>query len=276
MTDENNKDLEEEATEQAEDETLDQNATTAAEEDNQEEDSNEDKKDEDTTQDTKTKEEEIGKVKHDLEMSEKRRQDQDKYIGKLHKDRLRATQETEKLKKLQEKADNAFEEGDVSKGRSYVEDAALIKSELETLNAAQLKFENRSRILDTVPNFEELKTDIIEYAKSTGVSDEMLETFKEDPFKFNADNVIQYAKAVLKDRHIKTLEGEIVNLKRQNPQIVKDIKKATEHTTMTNKAGSSEVNAKDKINLDMTSEDIAKMSYEERAILLKNLQSENE
>ena len=161
------------------------------------------------------------------------------------------------------------------------EQKAKVEQQIEAANTELQYRQNKSAIVQVVPDYEDTVDDIIEYLKevdppreveingkkmTVGTTDEAVAQFKKDPFVVSAQKAIEFVnnarlfkKSQLYQQKAKVLEGK-------PRQILDKVTKAARHKTATSSpSGTSESNAS-----DVTEADISSMSDADLQNFIKN------
>lgn len=160
---------------------------------------------------------------------------------------------------------------------------AKVEQQIEAASAELQYRQNKSAIVQVVPDYEDTVDDIVEYLKevdppreveingkkmTVGTTDETVSQFKKDPFVISAQKAIEFVnnarlfkKSQLYQQKAKVLEGK-------PRQILDKVTKAAQHKTATSSpSGTSESNSS-----DVTEADITSMSDADLQNFIKNAQ----
>lgn len=150
---------------------------------------------------------------------------------------------------------------------AYKERKAAEYQESQKRQVEELEQNTKEVISKVAPDFKDRVKEIVEILKSDGYKDNVITSFKENPYLYGADTLFQLYRRVDLQKSFSELQKEVDKLKKENEELRKkpgkllsDIEKETWKKKVTSKAGdqTNEDVSLDKPAFLMTKEELAK------------------
>jgi hypothetical protein len=147
-------------------------------------------------------------------------------------------------------------------------DTERLEDEQLQLQSKIHQLEAEETVTQAIPNFEELKDDIVKLAKSDGLPEKDIVDLQTNPFVFKPQDVIGLARRAQNEREIASMKKKIDDLSSSKQNLAKNIAKAANGgKTITAASGQSTP-----INQDLTRQDITKLNRKELEELYEQLE----